>query len=88
MLISREELIEEMESHIRRSGGRFGEWSIGTGKQVAGARRQVSGAGGQVRGDRLQGTGGPQPCLSVAKSLLKRLKVTYGNPGAGLASGS
>jgi hypothetical protein len=30
MFISREELIEEIESHIRKSGARFGEWSIGT----------------------------------------------------------
>ena len=30
MLISREELIEEIESQIRESGGGFGEWSIGT----------------------------------------------------------
>ena len=30
MFLSREELIEEIESHIRKSGGRFGEWSIGT----------------------------------------------------------
>ena len=30
MLIGREELIEEMESHIRKSGGGFGEWCIGT----------------------------------------------------------
>jgi hypothetical protein len=30
MLIGQEELIEEIESHIRKSGGGFGEWSIGT----------------------------------------------------------
>ena len=36
MLISREELIEEIESHIRKSGGRFGEWSIGTAKDCRG----------------------------------------------------
>jgi hypothetical protein len=36
MLISREELIEEIESHIRKSGGGFGEWSIGTAKDCRG----------------------------------------------------
>ena len=36
MFISREELIEEIESHIRKSGGRFGEWSIGTAKDCRG----------------------------------------------------
>ncbi|MGA3324106.1 MAG: hypothetical protein ABSF45_06505 [Terriglobia bacterium] len=36
MFISREELIEEIESHIRKSGGRFGEWSIGTAKDCGG----------------------------------------------------
>ena len=32
MFMSREELLEEIECHIRRFGGRFGEWSIGTAK--------------------------------------------------------
>jgi hypothetical protein len=41
MFISREELVEEIEGHIRRSGGRFGEWSIGTAKDCRGP---VSGA--------------------------------------------
>jgi hypothetical protein len=36
MLISREELIEEIESHIRKSGGRFGEWCVGTAKDARG----------------------------------------------------
>ena len=36
MLISREELIEEIESHIRKSGGRFGEWAVGTAKDSRG----------------------------------------------------
>ena len=34
--MSREELIEEMESHIRKSGGGFGEWCIGTAKDARG----------------------------------------------------
>jgi len=36
MFLSREELIEEIEYHIRKSGGRFGEWSIGTAKDCRG----------------------------------------------------
>jgi tetrahydromethanopterin S-methyltransferase subunit H len=36
MFISREELIEEIESHIRKFGGRFGEWPIGTAKDCRG----------------------------------------------------
>jgi hypothetical protein len=36
MLIGREELIGEMESHIRKSGGGFGEWCIGTAKDARG----------------------------------------------------
>jgi hypothetical protein len=36
MFISREELIEEIESHIRKSGGRFGERSIGTANDCRG----------------------------------------------------
>jgi len=36
MPINHQELIEEIESHIRRSGGGFGEWCVGTAKDSRG----------------------------------------------------
>ena len=36
MFLSREELIEEIEYHIRKSEGGFAEWSIGTAKDCRG----------------------------------------------------
>jgi hypothetical protein len=36
MPINHLELIEEIESHIRRSGGGFGEWCVGTAKDSRG----------------------------------------------------
>ena len=53
MFISREELIEEIESHIRKSGGRFGEWSIGTAKDCRGPffrRHLVADLGDELSG--------------------------------------
>jgi hypothetical protein len=36
MPINHQELIEEIESHIRRFGGGFGEWCVGTAKDTRG----------------------------------------------------
>jgi hypothetical protein len=36
MPINHEELIDEIESHIRRFGGGFGEWCVGTAKDSRG----------------------------------------------------
>jgi hypothetical protein len=36
MPINHNELIEEIESHIRRFGGGFGEWCVGTAKDTRG----------------------------------------------------
>ena len=36
MPINHQELIEEIESHIRRFGGGFGEWCVGTAKDSRG----------------------------------------------------
>ena len=75
MFLSREELIEEIEHHIRKSGGRFGEWSIGTAKDCRGpfferhlvsdlgdglAYREPTGTGGK-RGRGGIGQGEPRP---------------------------
>ena len=40
MPINHDEIIEEIEGHIRRFGGGFGEWCVGTGKQVSGVKFQ------------------------------------------------
>jgi hypothetical protein len=45
MFIGREELIEEIESHIRKSGGGFGEWCIGTAKDCRGPFSPIQGIG-------------------------------------------
>jgi len=34
MPINHEEIIEDLEAHIRKSGGAFGEWCVGTAKEV------------------------------------------------------
>jgi hypothetical protein len=36
MPINREEIIDEIEGHIRKSGGSFGEWCAGTAKDYRG----------------------------------------------------
>jgi hypothetical protein len=43
MPINHDEIIEEIEGHIRKFGGGFGEWCVGTAKQVSGVRCQVPG---------------------------------------------
>jgi hypothetical protein len=48
MPINHDEIIEEIEGHIRKFGGGFGEWCVGTGKQVSGVRCQVPGTGEQA----------------------------------------
>jgi hypothetical protein len=45
MFLSREELIEEIEYHIRKSGGGFGEWFIGTAKDCRGPFSPIQGIG-------------------------------------------
>ena len=45
MRMGRNEIIEELTEHIRRSGGEPGEWRVGTAKEVSGARCQVSATG-------------------------------------------
>jgi hypothetical protein len=36
MPINHEEIIEEIESHIRKCGGEHGEWCVGTAKDSRG----------------------------------------------------
>ena len=37
MRINENDIIEEIEAHIRRCGGEFGEWRVGTAKDSEGA---------------------------------------------------
>jgi len=48
MPINRDELIDEIEGHIRKSGGGYGEWCVGTAKDARGPffrRHQVADLG-------------------------------------------
>ena len=36
MPINHDEIIEDFEGQIRKSGGRWGEWSVGTAKDARG----------------------------------------------------
>jgi hypothetical protein len=50
MPINHDEIIEEIEGHIRKFGGEYGEWCVGTAKDSRGPFSPIQGIGARSGG--------------------------------------